>query len=121
MRRASARPDTRSKGRRRARFTSLHAAPTVPPRRCAMAPMPFLRALVVSVSCSVCLLACSSAAKAPPAEPDRILARATAHMEARSGSTVTGTVTFVERQVTVDGKPARRLDVRYDLSGLVPG
>lgn len=65
-------------------------------------------------------LACSTPV-APTPEADRIVASATAKMEPRSDSLVSGTVTFTERLTTIDGKPAFRLDLRYDLSGLTPG
>ena len=61
--------------------------------------------------------ACASKDKpAPVAEPDRVLGTAVAKLEARSGSEVTGTVTFTERQTTRDGVNVRVVDVRYDIS-----
>jgi len=50
-----------------------------------------------------------------------MLSSAIAKLEARSGSTVSGTVTFSERQTTFGGKSTRMLDVRYDITGLAPG
>lgn len=66
--------------------------------------------------------ACASKDKpAPVAEPDRVLGTAVAKLEARSGSEVTGTVTFTERQTTRDGVNVRVVDVRYDITGITPG
>ena len=71
--------------------------------------------------------ACASSGKTsddgdePAPVGDRPLVSATARMEARSGSSVNGTVTFSERVANVDGKEVRVIDVHYDITGLVPG
>lgn len=80
---------------------------------------PFL--VASSLSTFAFLAACSSTPKPAEPEPDRLLSSATAKLEARSGSTVNGTVTFTERTTTFGGKPMRMVDVRYDITGLVPG
>ena len=66
-------------------------------------------------------LGCSSTPAPTAPAPDRLLSTATAKLEARSGSTVTGTVSFTERTTTVAGKTTNVVDVRYDITGLVPG
>lgn len=53
--------------------------------------------------------------------PPRMLGTATATLEARSDSAVTGTVTFTEREEVFDGKRSIVIDVRYDITGITPG
>lgn len=55
------------------------------------------------------------------AGPPRMLGTATATLEARSDTAVTGTVTFTEREEVFDGKRSIVIDVRYDITGITPG
>jgi len=79
-----------------------------------------LKSFVAVLALSL-LAGCSSSHTPAAPEPDRLLSSATAKLEARSGANVTGSVTFSERTATVAGKKVKFIDVRYDITGLVPG
>ena len=71
------------------------------------------------VTVSAC--ASSDTTKTPDADVPRVLATATAKMEGRSGTDVSGTVTFTERRASVGGEMMNVIDVRYDITGITPG
>lgn len=78
-----------------------------------------LASLVSSFASSGC--SSSKEHEAPTPRPARMLATATAKLESRSDSKVTGTVTFSEREMSHGDETMIVVDVRYDITGITPG